>query len=160
MSAPCISDFSLTQAIVGGLFALLGAFFGAALTRRSEYEKWLRQEKSNTFGEFLRELHDIRRSVSDAYYGQEADEITKSIKSDEGFARLQRSAGIARLYMSDKGRTNFSKLLNDLRENCTVQGGPANRAIQIDTLMEEIQFLLERELNLLPWKPRWLFWST
>ena len=155
-----MSNISLTQSIVGGLFLLLAAFIGAALTRRSEYEKWLRQEKSKIFGEFLRELHDVRHVAGDAYYSKDADEITKSIQATEEFARLQKFAGIARLYMSDKGRTNLSRLLNDLWVNCTVQGGPANRTIQIGTLMEEIQLLLERELNSLPWKPRWLIWRA
>lgn len=150
----------LAQSIIVGVVALLGAYIGAALTRQSEYEKWLRQEKSKTFGEFLRELHDIRLAATDVYYSQEADEITKSIRVTEKFALLQKYAGIARLYMSDKGRTTLSKLLNDLRVNCTVQGGPANRAIQISPLMDEIQLLLERELNQLPRKSRWLIWRA
>jgi hypothetical protein len=155
-----MSDISLTQSVVAGLFLLLAAFTGAALARRSEYEKWLRHEKSKIFGEFLRELHDVRLAAGAAYYSQKADEINKSIKATEGFARLQKFSGIARLYMSDKGRANLSKLLNDLRVNCTVQGGPASRTVQIGILMEEIQLLLERELNLLPWIPRWLLWPA
>ena len=36
-------------AVVAGLFSLLGAFAGAVLTRRTEYEKWLRQNRSEVF---------------------------------------------------------------------------------------------------------------
>lgn len=152
-----MSDVSVTEAVVVGLFALLGAFFGAALTRRTEYEKWLRQEKSNTFGEFLRQLHETRLAATDAYYSTNGDERSKSIRAGEGFASLQKYAGVARLYMSENGRTEFSSMLNDLLVNCTVKGGPANRTDQIKKLMEDIQLLLERELNHLPKKVRWLF---
>lgn len=151
-----MNDFPLAQSMIGGLLALLGVFFGALLTRQTEYERWLRQERSKIFGELLRELHETRLAAADAYYRRDAGEITKSIEASEEFARLQKFAGIARLYMSDIGRSNLSKLLNDLWFNCTGQGGPANRTVQIGALMEKIQLLLECELNYLPWKPRWL----
>ena len=99
-----MADISFTQAAIGGLFALLGAFAGAALTRRSEYEKWHRQEKSNAFGEFLRQLHDTRTNASDAYYSGESAELAKSIKATEAFAKLEKYSGIARLHMSASGR--------------------------------------------------------
>ena len=62
------------QLTATALFALLGAFFGAWLTRRSEYEKWYRQEKSNAFAEYLRQLHDARLRASDIYYGTDGTE--------------------------------------------------------------------------------------
>ena len=150
-------DVSLTQAAATGLLALLGAFAGAALTRRTEYEKWLRQERTAAFGEFLRELHSTRMAVTSAYYDEEGTEQAKSIKATEAFVHLQKQVGIARLFMSEAGRTEYAKLLNDLWVNCTVQGGPANRVNQIKCLMESIQMLLERELNYLPSRFPWKF---
>lgn len=150
-------DVSLVQAAASGLFALLGAFAGAALTRRTEYEKWLRQERTAAFGEFLRELHGTRMAVTAAYYDEEGTEQTKSIKATEAFVRLQKHAGIARLFMSEAGRTEYAKSLNDLWVNCTVHGGPANRVSQLKVLMDTIQVLLERELNYLPSRFPWKF---
>ena len=137
-------------ALVTGLLALLGAFAGAALTRRTEFEKWLRQERTSAFGEFLRELHGTRTAVTKAYYDEEGTEQIKSTRATQAFVLLQKQVGIARLFMSEKGRGEFDKLLNDLWVNCTVQGGPANRTNQIKSLMGSIQVLLERELNYLP----------
>lgn len=150
-------DLSITQAIVTGLLALLGAFAGAALTRRTEYEKWLRQERTSAFGEFLRELHSTRMRVATAYYDEEGAEQIKSTKATQAFVGLQKQIGIARLFMSEAGRAEFAKLLNDQWVHCTVQGGPANRVSQIKSLMESIQVLLERELNYLPSRLPWKF---
>lgn len=150
-----MNDPSITQAVVTGLLALLGAFAGAALARRTEYEKWLRQERTSAFGEFLRELHGTRMAVTAAYYDEEGTEQIKSTKATQAFVLLQKQVGIARLFMSVVGRSEFAKLLNDLWLHCTVQGGPANRVNEIKSLMESIQILLERELNFLPSKLPW-----
>ena len=152
-----MTDISLTQAAVGGLFALLGAFAGAALTRRSEYEKWHRQEKSNAFGEFLRQLHDTRIAASDAYYSGEGSELTRSIKTTEAFTKLEKYSGVARLHMSASGRERMAELTKNLWINCTIQGGPANRANEIKTLMAAIQDLLEQELGKVPGTLPWSF---
>jgi hypothetical protein len=150
-----MADISFTQAAIGGLFALLGAFAGAALTRRSEYEKWHRQEKSNAFGEFLRQLHDTRITASDAYYSGEGAELAKSIKATEAFVKLEKYSGIARLHMSPSGRESLAELTKKLWINCTIQGGPANRVNEIKALMAAIQTLLEQELAKVPGKLPW-----
>lgn len=150
-----MTDLSIAQAAVSGLFALFGAFLGAVLTRRTEYEKWLRQERTAAFGEFLRELHSTRMVVMAAYYDEEGTAQAKSIKATEAFVRLQKYVGIARLFMSAPGRIECGKLLDDLWVNCTVQGGPANEVSRIKSVMESIQVLLEHELNYLPSRFPW-----
>jgi len=142
------------QLTATALFALLGAFVGAWLTRRSEYEKWYRQEKSNAFAEYLRQLHDTRLRASDLYYGTEGTAQHRSLKATEEFARLGKFTALARLYMSAAGRQALSDMQNKLWV-CTVQSGPANRANEIRTLMEEIQDLIEAELEHLPGKCSW-----
>ena len=143
--------------VVAGLFALLGAFIGAALTRRTEYEKWLRQARTEAFATFLRKLHDTRLYSTTAYYDEPGTEHEKSIKVTEAFTRFQKHVALARLFSSDAGREELSSLVNDLWVNCTVQGGPANRVNQIKELMRRIQGVLEGELNYIPWQVRWPF---
>ena len=60
--------------VVAGVFALLGAFAGAALTRGTEYEKWLRQVRTEAFATLLRELHDTRLYATTAYYDEPGTE--------------------------------------------------------------------------------------
>ena len=152
-----MSSISLVQAAVVGALALMGAFLGAMLARKSDYEKWYRQERSNAFGEFLRQLHDTRLVASDAYYSDEGSELSKSMKATEAFARLEKYTGIARLYMSAAGRAAMAEFTKSLWINCTTKGGPANRVTQIKEMMAAIQVLLEAELGKVPPRLRWGF---
>lgn len=38
---------------VAGVFALVGSWLGSRLGRKSEYEKWLREQKQQAYSEFL-----------------------------------------------------------------------------------------------------------
>lgn len=147
----------LVPAAVSGLFALLGAFAGAVLTRRTEFEKWLRQARTEAFATFLRELHDTRLCATTAYYDEPGTEREKSMKVTEAFTRFDKHLALARLFISEAGREELSSLVNSLWVNCTVQGGPANRASELKDLMQKIQAVLERELTYMPWKVRWPF---
>ncbi|MFC3110852.1 hypothetical protein ACFOFO_23350 [Undibacterium arcticum] len=53
-------------AFVSGLLALLSGCAGAALTRRTEYDKWLRQERSTVFAEFWRQLYKAKVDATNA----------------------------------------------------------------------------------------------
>ena len=136
------------------------AFAGAALTRRTEYEKWLRQERTQAFATFLKELHDTRLLASKVYYDEAGEEFTKSMKVTEAFTLLQKSLNIARLFMSQPGRDEVSKLATEIWVNCTVQGGPANRVTQTKQLMEQVQAVIERELDYMPMTFNWPFKAT
>lgn len=138
---------SIIQAVITGLLALVGAFFGSVLIKRSEYEKWLRQEKTNAFGNFLRELHDVRNFATNTYYGNQDTEQVRSMKVTEEFSLLEKHVGIARLFMSDSGKVELSSSVNELWVNCTSQDGLANRGSQIAEAMGRIQKNLERELD-------------
>ena len=146
---------SVVPGLVAGLFALLGAFAGSALSRRSEYEKWLRQERTQAFGVLVKELYDTRLYATVAYYDEPGTEQEKSMKVTEAFTRLQKHLSIARLFMSEGGREKLSEFVNQLWISCTVRGGPANGVIQTKDLMKQIQAVLEQDLNYLPWRVRW-----
>ena len=147
----------LTQAAVAGLFALLGGFAGAALTRRTEYEKWLRQERTKAFAEYIAQLYETRLLATRTYYDEPGTELEKSIKVTEAFTRLGRYTATARLFMSPSGRKALTLSQNSLWIDCTVQGGPANRVNQIKAHMKQIQEVLEVELEALPGIFRWPF---
>ena len=146
---------SVIPGLVAGLFALLGAFAGSALSRRSEYEKCLRQERTQAFGILVKELYETRLYATVVYYDEPGTEQEKSMKVTEAFTRLQKHLSIARLFMSESSREKLSELVNQLWLNCTAQGGPANRVIQNEELMKQIQSVLEQDLNYLPWRVRW-----
>ena len=152
-----MNDSAMLTALVTGLLAVIGAFLGAWLTRRSEYEKWHRQEKGIATSEYLRQLHATRLNASEAYYGvNDGDELSRSIQATEAFAQLEKFTSVLRLYLSSESRENLSELQKALWIHCTVQGGPANRVEEIKKLMHRIQLLLEAELTRVPNRLRWL----
>jgi hypothetical protein len=154
MSDPSLTTVVLSVATVAlsGFCSIAGVFAGARLARRSEYDKWHRQEKSKALAEFLSELYNTRIAASDAYYSGERDNLAKSIKAGEAFAALRKYQGVARLYMSDNGRDSLEQLVSDLRLNCTDDGGPAKHSTKVEALMKSIQELVETELALPPGK--------
>lgn len=102
----------MSKVIVTSLFALLGAYLGAALTRRTEYEKWLRQARTEAFASFLRELHATRLYASAAYYDEPGSALEKSIKVTESFTRLEHPLALARLFINKAAREELSSLVN------------------------------------------------
>lgn len=146
---------TIIPGVVAGLFALLGAFFGAALTRRTEYEKWLRQARTESFATFLHELHDTRLIATTTYYDQPGTEQEKSMEVTEAFVRFGKHVAHARLFMSEGGRAEVSSLVNELWVNCTADGGPGSRPIQLKQIMEDLQAVVERELIWTPGNFRW-----
>jgi hypothetical protein len=142
-----MENSSFIQPVITWVVALIGAFVGSLLTRRTDHEKWLRQERTNAFGNFLRELHDVRQYASNTCYATNTDERGKSIKITEAFSRLQKHLGIARLFMSREGKSELSDSVHELWVQCTSQNGLANQGSQIENAMSRIQTVLERELD-------------
>jgi hypothetical protein len=141
-------------AFVAGLFALLGALIGSWLARRTEYEKWLRQQRSTEFASFLRRMYEIRLEATNAIYSGESDEQARNMAATELFASLRPYESVARLYMCEATRGRFSALIQDLWVNCTVTGGPATRVQKIRQIETDIQSLLEEGLERIPWDVR------
>ncbi|MCM2288035.1 MAG: hypothetical protein NDI67_03315 [Sulfuritalea sp.] len=135
------------QAITAGLFGLLGGFAGAALTRRTDYEKWLRQEKSTTFAEFLRQMHDARENAIETLYSTSLDEQLRSIKLTEIFLRLSKQESVARLYLNNTSRESLSKLRKELWLLHATRENQADRIGNAERVMNEIQNLLESQLH-------------
>ncbi len=99
--------------IISGLFALIGGFVGARLTRRTEYEKWLRQERSVAFAEFLKQLNTASLEAIDVISSPDSDEGQGDRKITDIFCRLNGPENVVRLYLEENDREKFSRLLND-----------------------------------------------
>ena len=107
--APIDYSVSILVAFFAGLFSLLGAFVGAWLARRTEYDKWLRQERSVAFADFLRGIHGVLMKSTDFIYNVSLTEEERDLKVTELFVELNSQEGITRLFLS---RGDGKKLLN------------------------------------------------
>ncbi len=99
--------------VVSGLFALIGAFIGAWLTRSTEYRKWLRQERSLVFAEFLKQLHAVTQESTKVIFDSGLSKGERDQQITDIAGRLDGQGKVVRLYLNHSDRETFSRLLID-----------------------------------------------
>ena len=137
----------MTVVVVSGLFALIGGFFGAWLTRHTEYEKWLRQQRSIAFGEFISQLHDVREKAVDIIYDSNFSEQQRDMKITELFSGLNSQENIVRLYLKKCDRKKFSSLKHELWVFHSPEVQQSTRLKKVDSLMSDIQAIFEKTIH-------------
>jgi hypothetical protein len=134
-------------AVVAGLFSLLGAFAGSALGRRTEYDKWLRQEKSAAFSEYLRQLYAVQRACLDLIYCDPGQEDVADMRIAEHFWGLTPQENIVRLYLQTEDRDTFSHHAKELWNATSRVLNQSTRHSKTETSITSIQNLFERSLH-------------
>ncbi|HEX7649190.1 MAG TPA: hypothetical protein VF450_17465 [Noviherbaspirillum sp.] len=134
-------------AVVAGLFALLGGFAGAALTRRTEYEKWLRQERSTVFAEYLRQLYKAQKEATDAIYSTEGTELMRDIRVSEIFVALKAQEGIVRLYLHPDDREEFTKRMREFEVAHSPTADQMLRLKKTEAALNHVQAVFERTIG-------------
>lgn len=133
-------------AVVSGIFALAGGFLGALLTRRTEYQKWLRQERSVAFAEFLRQLNTVVEKAIPILCGLEPKQQQER-KVTELFLGLKAQEDIVRLYLSPTGRESFSELIKQLWLLHSTSTQAERRIKGVEDTLRNIQSLFERTID-------------
>jgi hypothetical protein len=141
----------MTDTLLAALFPLLGVFLGAWLTRRTEFEKWHRQEKTIAIARYLQHLHETRQNARNAMYDSSSlSALEKNTRAIQAFEDLGKSLALVRLYISEQNRRTLQEVQHNLYLQCTRDGGPAAGPNQISEMLEKIQILLETELSRVP----------
>jgi hypothetical protein len=140
-------NIPIIVAVVAGLFALLGGFIGAWLARRTEYEKWLRQERSVAFTEFLKQVHSVREKAADFIYDPDMSERDRDMKTSQLFFGLNGQENIVRLYLRKSERDRFSKLKEELSILLNPMTGQVRRIKNVDKVLSEIQSIFEQTIH-------------
>lgn len=104
-------SLSILITIVAGLSSLLGAFAGAALSRKSDHLKWLRENQSEVFASFLEKLQAARHTAFELKVEHAKDESKRSWEITKAFGEAMRHERIVRLYLKDGHREEFSELV-------------------------------------------------
>ena len=134
-------------ALISGLFALLGGFFGAFLTRRTEYEKWLRQQRSLEFAKFINQLHTIKKEALHILYDPDLLNQEKDLQITELFIGITSQENIVRLYLKDRDRKNFSDLKQNLWAVHSPDLAPHIRGKKVLEHMSDIQSIFEKTIH-------------
>lgn len=142
-----MEDPKFVVAIVSGLFALLGGFLGAFLTRRTEYEKWLRQQRSTAFADFIKQINQLRKETVDIIYDSQLDEEEKNMAISECFYELNSQENIVRLYLTGSNRQKFSELKKEIWSAYSPAVNQTTRLEKLKDATEGIQTIFEDVLH-------------
>lgn len=139
-------NLQIIVAVVSGLFALLGGFFGAWLARYTEYEKWLRKERSSNFAEFVKQLYSVREKAINIIYADDVLEKDRDIKITRLFLGIKSQENIVRLYLKEKDREKFSELIHEIWILLSPTTEQVIRIKNLDKKLSEIQLIFEKTL--------------
>lgn len=133
-------------AVTAGLFSLLGAFAGAALARRTEYEKWLRENRSEVFAKFLDLLSDSQKNATDAMFDKTLERLQQDIKVTEAYQPPLDYARVVCLYLPKEKRQEFRQLARDFYALHASRSLGDSRLLKMPEKLEAIQSIFEANL--------------
>jgi hypothetical protein len=137
----------LLVAFVAGLFALLGAFSGAWLTRRTEHQKWLRQNRAEVYTKFLDLLSKAHVAASDIMFDRSIEELQQNVKVTEAYMPAMDCARVVRLYLPPERRQEFSDLAHGYFVLHSQRSLGDSRLTKMGQTLEHIQKLFEVTLD-------------
>jgi hypothetical protein len=136
----------LLLAFATGLFSLLGGAWGAFLARRSQYEKWLRESRSNVFAKFLELIQEARSKTTDTIYDESLEKLQRDIIITEHYNIPLNYMKIVRLYLPKNSRNNFEKLGREIWSlHASIDLGQS-RIQKMEEKLDEIQGIFETNL--------------
>lgn len=130
-------------AVTAGLFSLLGAFVGAALARRIEHEKWLRENRSEVFARFLDLLSEARNNATDAMYEKALEQLQQDMKVTEAYRPSFDYARVVCLYLPKGKRTEFRELTKEFWALHSSRDLGDSRLQKMEQKLEAIQTIFE-----------------
>lgn len=145
-SPPPEGSIEIIVAVTAGLFSLLGAFAGAALARRTEYEKWLRENRSEVFAKFLGLLSLARKNATDAMFDNTLEQLEQDIQVTEAYQPALEYAGVVCLYLPKDKRKEFRQLAQDFWALHSTRSLGDSRLLKMPEKLEAIQNIFEASL--------------
>lgn len=140
------SNLPIIIAVVSGLFALLGAYAGAFLSRRGEYEKWLRESRSETYAKFLELISKGYTDALSALHDTKLEQLERNIKAYEAYVPAMDYARVLRLYLPKNRREEFSKLAKNIWSLHLAKELGDSRIDMVQAKFDEISRFLEANL--------------
>ena len=135
-------EISIIVAIVAGLFSLLGAFVGAYLARRTQYEKWLLENRSEVFAKFLVLMHEAGDKATDIL----AEKPLDALKLVDAYSGPLNYANVVRLYLPKSERKKFQQLARDISALHSNKDLGDSRVLTMENKLNEIQEIFERNV--------------
>ena len=141
-----VDNIEIIVAVTAGLFSLLGAFAGAALARRTEYEKWLRENRSEVFAKFLELLSEARTNATGAMFDNTIEQPQQNIRVTEAYRPALDYVRIVCLYLPKDSRKEFRQLAEDFWGLHSAKNLKDSRLLRMTEKLEAIQNIFEASL--------------
>lgn len=148
MSQASDPNLPIIVAFVSGFFSLFGGIIGAWLARRTEYEKWLRQNKSETFARFLEMISKAQKDAIDVFHDCSLSQQQQDIRVTEVYLPALEYGRVVRLYLQKCKRDQFSQLARAVWELHSDRSRKDSRLKTMEEKLRQIQELLEGELHI------------
>jgi len=139
-------EYKLILVIVVGLFSLLGGFVGAFLARRTQYEKWLLENRSEVFSQFLDLMYKAREQTTKILFDETKEQAHNDIRITEIYIPPLNYAKTVRLYLPKKQRKKFQKLAVEVWALHSDKGLGFSRLSTMNEKLDEIQAIFESNL--------------
>jgi hypothetical protein len=144
MSAPSPGgNMEIVVAVAAGLFSLLGAFAGAALARRTDYKKWLRENRSEVFAKFLELLSEAQKNATNAMFDNAMEQLAQDIKVTEAYRPALDCARVVCLYLPKEKRKEFRQLAQEFWALHSTRDMGDSRLLKMPEKLEAIQKIFE-----------------
>ena len=137
--------------IITGIFALVGAFVGAYLHRKTQHESWLLEQRAVAFANFLRTLDKCIEDGNDALQEGLQDDSNMYRKLMEIYKPAFLHSRIVSLFVMHNSKQRVSKLVREIVSLHLSRIDHEKRRGTISEKEEELQNILEE--NLL--SPKW-----
>ena len=131
------------DAFVAGLFALLGAFAGAWFARRTQYEKWLLENRSEVFARYLDLIHQGRNEATNSLSTPKSEGIAREIGVTEAYLPASAYARVVRLYLPNQYREEFQALSQGIWAFHASEGLGGGRYKKMNEKLDRIQEIFE-----------------
>lgn len=140
-------DIQLIVGFVAGLFSLLGAFLGAYLARRTQYEKWLIENRSEVFAKFLDLVHKAREKATTILFDSTSDALHNNTMVTQIYSSPINYSKIVSLYLPKNQREKFQNLTDEIWALHAIKDLSSARHQKMDEKLKEIQEIFESILK-------------
>lgn len=101
-------------AVVAGVFALIGAYVGSRMERKTQHQNWILEKRAETFADFLKILNKSIEDASFYFRREQGKGLEREQKLLDIYYPSFDHTKIVRLFLKENSRDNFEKLVGDI----------------------------------------------
>ncbi|MEN8265247.1 MAG: hypothetical protein ABFR82_17510 [Nitrospirota bacterium] len=138
---------SIITVLIAGVFALIGAYIGSRMERKTQHQNWILEKRAETFADFLKVLNKSIEDVS-LYFRQDPE---KGLEREQKLLDIYYPAfdyvNIVRLFLKESERDKFDKLVREIYAIHSQKERGDTRLSLMDSKKKELQKIFEDHIK-------------